>query len=1660
MEDGKFTTREFSKGLNQDAHSSQQPDGTVPFALNVINKDNKQVQFKSNEHSHKKVIEFPAKIAGKVHQDEYNRTFYLLRDGSIYYQDHDTETKHFVAKDTEFNCKWEISDCERVDIVVYTKNSDTYLQWSSKWTYYVVNISEMLSAGRKAGLKKELTTLECKTCNRNCNYFKVFKPKCPPKLTANPTQTGGSLTSGAYFFSVRQLNRDGSKTTWSTPTTNPAFIYSETNITGEQANGRIELLISNLNCNYEQIEVAIIYQSSSATTVDLYGPTFFTGTNYTYTHISNAQTSPISLQEILIVDSQNYEGRYQSLYNNKMYYYGIRPYKEYNVQKIANGIRTRFFAEKYTLDIAEKYQIKSLPRGEAVSFGLWLNEEDGNQTYAGIIPCTPVNGSTQSGSQSSQNSGSPGSSGSSGTSEEEIENSSIPNAVPAPSVVISFSTAPELLRYRGRNRRVDNVQEPDHHDDLLLDIHEALVTSYNTEVKELVDVLGTDCCEAGAAPIVDKDIETAEEIGVKWASLLSDLISDGSKPDLIKLFTPSTIKDVTLDIIRAVSNREDIYITPATYSVFKENDYENPVQPLGAYPGGDPNSSPDSNPDLSTSNPITTYPGGEFAGYYDPICSPEKDTKYPCVVDCEGNPIFGVNAGKQVFNPRVPDESIIPTYKSHSIGVRSEATPDADEYSDGYIYAVGVEFSGINIDFDDYYRVTGRRLCPETPYTIGMVKLSDHNKTILTKGVTFGGYKSSNQNKNYIYQNLAGNSFEKCDRYIDKGEKVRMDPGAEPATSSFLYGLDQSAIEPFIGSAELLTHYKLLSGTGFRHNLYAEGVLPQNKFLGKRVDITGAVQTINLNKQFDIINSNVIGGIKYVKPDSVAAPPTGGGNLPLMNRHQQGCLWIANSGVYSLRDRSFVGDVLDHAAPITDTQGYYSVVSRRLDNQYGPVENRSYIPKIIGKGTTVRGLIGNRFISPYSFVKTSWVSDKVGDKFQISSMLPGKSDRCICDSPEDAINKSKYIWTQHPKSGDVADAKNWCGLHTVGGANGTLSRKWVDAVNQNITESDMFYPGGLTTMFTIWGEWETNPWGVELSSELPKQRYNKINPVYELGSQINGKKDWTNGYLDQMHIKRKQASTAERTLKILIDMIIPMIVSLFKLESLIGADGALDLTGNIASVPIYIGMIAIFSKVLFTEDFIYELIGLPKCRQQSEGGIDFNLEGFFINWNRYSSVFNREMDIVARPQLITITGCNFDDLNHTTNKIAISDRQVETSIVNGYTVVKPMSHITLTNDVGDLKDMFTLNGKLYGHTTDGIFLLNESQQDRTADVLQIINGVEDQLYPVLIIGSNPEGLAGIKSKTHTSTTQIGKVFIDYDGDTIYNFTGSDLKPISLNGLYAFFKNHIKYCETTGCIDVHTNEYYALGYDPVIQRIMITKGNGKYSWTVSYDPHKGETGEWVSFHSYFPKDYLTTRSTYYHLTDNEVWIHDPRNHDGTYGNFFGKQYPTIWDVKHTFPRSVQYTSHFIGSDVEIHNKEKILYNRDITFDEIAFWNDRQSGGKHKLDAQKVKNQNSQISKLVDRYTTIPAVKERSHWKVNELFDYTANTETELIKYENECSFYYEPVNYTITDALVKQNNNSRRLSATWYITRLIWNNTKKFTKIYLKYLTLNAEFKNE
>lgn len=1628
----------YEKGMYMDSHTSVQPDGTYPFAQNIVNRDFNQREFISNEHSDRLVAELPAKKIGKIYQEEFNRTFYLLENESIYYQDNITEEIFFVAEAKEFGCSWTIEDCENVDMEVYVKSCDTYLQWSSNWVFYIINVSQMLNDKRKEAIKEQILSENCKDCNKTCDYFRVFKPKCPVISEATVYQRGGSMNAGAYVYTARLLNSDGNTTNFGVPS-NVIYVYSEHNIPGENARGRAEIKFTELDCNYDQIEIAYTYFSGSQVITRAIPAQYFSGTTFTYVHTDSNEGDPIQISETLSLLSVNLEGRYQEQYGSKMYYTGIKPTKEYNVQKIADEIEVDFYTEKYSLDLMKKYQIKTLPRGEVVPFGIWLNHDDGTRTFAGHIPCN-----YKAPQGLAQMSGSGGAVGSNAQFANDGDN------------IISVVQTEETERSRSLADRSDSTTNPIGADQLLA-IEEALVNSYITDIDDVAETFDTalpkpvadlvadplglgqkqpaDCCDDGKDEInqfanerakerndaiLNQDLGTFEEIAVKWGSILSDLIGEEGKKDLVKTFTPSNIKSVAQDIITAVKRRETIKLSKGVYNVLKKVKYS-----TGGSGGG--------------SGETTQYPGGIPGRIYSPECYEEQDTVYPCTRDCEGNFLFK-NHGKKVTHNRVPNESVIDTYESSSIGVPSQLTPEADEYADGYGIVIGARFKNIIIDHEEYELITGKRLCKKNPFTIGQVKLDSSNKSILTKGAVTSNFESSNQGKVMAFQNLGVNSFEKCDKHINI-DGSRMDPSARTHNSVCMYSLDQAALEPDISGAQWFTAYKLLSGIGYRHQLFSEGRDPENKLNGRKVDIKGTVQSVNLSQQKDIASTSTISFAKYVDANTTAAPDSGG-DMPLMNKYGQANLWIQGP-LWTIKDKSFVGDGLVHAAPITDARMPYGVVWREMPNQFGSVENLTYFPVLQGtNSTTVKGLIGDRYISPYSFVKTNFVSDKVGNKFNIGLLNSSKSDRCICDDPDDAVNGlvGKYYWTKMPKSGDVADAKNWSNLHTPPNF---PTRTWEEANAQSATESDTYYWGTLTTLITYWGEWETNPWGTEIADELENQRYPFIRAQYNLGSNIPNKSNWEDGYLDQFHIKVKQPSAAEKLAKVLILSFINLALPLLGISDVLSPDNVGEFVGDVFTTMGFAAVWLLLAKVLFTNDFVDELIGLPICKPDDEGGIDFTIDKFFTNWNNFSSVFRRQNDILQVAAFREITNC-CDDPNPL-NSIYWSDLQIESSRYNGYTHVRANNFVDISLDKGRLTDLYSLNGTLFAHTTEGIYTIVLPQLQIQTNTLPLISGQANQPFPQLIVGSNPEGYAGLVSRTHALNCQAGRFFLDYESGIMYRQTDK-IEPISMKGAYNFFKRYTKYCNESKCENGNTDQYFTLGFDPHLHRLLITKFdvNTKDSWTISYDTLQDQ---WISMHTYLPKDYLVTRDKIYHLSDTEIYVHD--NSAGTYGIFMGKEKAkTIIDTKTTtyFNR---YGSHVIDSVTEQDGKNNIYR----TFDSIGMLTSRQTAGIHPLIH--VNNLNKhQYDRNQDNINEIFATQDDNfiRWNINELFDYTLDANEKLINFPSKCNPYYEFINYPDFGHLSEEVATGKVISGDWFLTRLIFNNEDTF-KIYLRSLSL-------
>lgn len=1699
----------YEKGLWLDGQTSVQPLGTYPFMLNGINRDEWQNSFTSNEHGTINLENIASDIIGDVFMKDCNTAAFITKSGDIITYNYDKEERKQLANFSEFGCFMETdpNNCEYLNIQYSTKGCDKYLHWSSNNIYYVINLSEISDSKRKASLIKKLNS-NCSDCNSDCNYFKIFRPKCTPSITGYASSNGGSCSAGTYVATAKLLNSDGAVTNWSVPS-EPKYINSDHNIPGEEANGRITWNFCNLDCNYNQIEIAITYYDGSQITTKVIKE-YYSKDEYTYEQ-DQFEGDTIQTEEILIKSQINLEGSDLTQYDGVMYYFNIKPRKEYNIQTIANNINVEWVAEKYSYQSAKKYQIKTIPYGETLAFGIVINHEDGTHSFSGHIPCVKglVNTTNDNIDNNTANAIAIDNNDSNTETIENVDsntNTSIQGTSPTNSN-ISFSQLPKYTRKRSpKNNEPGNLTN----DDLLADIEQALINSYETDINDLsnnirptcncnpseiipptppiittttstntTEILDEDgnvvgittntvtdedveqgCCPELAdelnqfcnvckghkdADIVEKDIKTAEDIGVKWASILGDYIGDQTRNDIIRNFNPSTIKEAAQEIIEAVKRRERITLKARKFNVVKNT----------AYNKGDSFQIGIGDSTVSAINP--TYPGGQLVSFGPTKCKTES-RNYPCIRDCDGNEIYGTLTGQPITHHTFPDETELSFHESKSIGVPSVATPDADEYSDEYGIYLGARFSNIIIDEEDYYKKTGKRVCKKTPYTITQVKLNYSNKTILHKGGIHSNYISTNKGKEYHYQRHAVNSEDTVNKFIDKDNDFpRLESSPTPANSVCMYSLDQAVYRQYIGSATKLKIVERQSGIGYRHYLYREGTKTSNLTFGRKKDERGAVSATNLstgvvqNTIYDVTFAEYIEGGRT----NVEAPPAGGTH-PLMNSYGQPCLWIGLTSNYELTDKSFKGDVYNHDAPISFAQQDYAVLYRELNDQYGSLESLNYIPILQACGdnvedtTSISGLFGDRYISPYSYVRTSWVSDRVGNKFDINLHpdLPnkGKEPRGICDPAEDSVNNlvGKFFWTELPKDSDPANAKNWAGLYSA-----SYSLPWNEANALSSPQTDYYYPGTLTHLNTFRGETEANPFFREKSDLLKEQFYPEINPQFSLEATND---DPENSYLSQFTIDNPQPSAAEKMIKFLLKSLVNLILPLWKIEDIMSPEGALDLTGDIASLPIMVAMWMLISKVLLTDDFIDDFLGLPKCKLDEDGGIEFKIKSFFQNYHKYSSVFNKKRSLYQYHAMQEFMNCGCDNESGSAlQEVYVSDKQSEYSIFDAYRSIRPNNKFAINQGDGKIIDIFTgTNGGLYAHTTDGILSLIESQSRiETTGPFDIITGTKN-IIPQRIVGSSYEGSSGIINRSHAINSKYGRYFIDYEANEILLFNGRNVEPLSIvKGVSNLFRNYTKYCsEDLSCINEYTGIHYTLGIDPRFHRLLITKSDGKFSWTISYDLINKY---FISFHSYIPKKYLFTREDMYALdsSGNLYSFKKTQKIESNYCNYFNNQYEFVIDTKSMSKGAVNYLSHIIRTDVEKRTDTKQQLNLNKTFDQIGFWNTNQTAGMHHLQVETVEDREENLD-LNDNYGIIPIKRVNNEWRLNELYDYTNNI-GECIIIKKPCLPFYETINYICKNRDV-QTSKGRTLRDSVFYTRLIKKDPSKI-KIYIKNIIL-------
>jgi hypothetical protein len=1624
MSSNNIITNTFSKFMNRDIHKDGGDNTSYRYALNAVAKDTEQFSFLSNEHSNRLCKDFGSTIVGATYIESRNSTIVFLQNGELHLLNNDSCSSQFIASDAEFGCDWGFKSCEYVYAELKTMHpcGDMHAYWSSGCQYYWVNIDEMLDPVRKQALKDTIKEERNQCSDRTCDYFKVFKCVLKPKLVPIASDQGGAIPTGAYQFVGRLFDRDKNYSNWHN-ISDPVYVGSENNQCGERSTGLIEVHISNLDCKFDGIELAVIQTVAGQTTAKRLADLHYNAGNTSYTYYGTEGT-PIDIAEILIKTNTYIQGQDLLQKDGRLWLYNIKQHRNLDYQRRANEIQTYWMEYQFTYEQAARLGIKSHMRDETYAYGIQWNYCSGKKSPVFHIPAI---------------------SGSSGAVSATSDNS--------PAATSVYTKTQEGKYERTRKKIEDTVANPqtDAYDEIAAKIKE-----WETEMKDTCEALSS-CEECGKGQeSCNKERERVEEVTGKFQDLLAQMGAESGLDELPTSLTPTTIKEGAEKLLAAVEKRERLKLTADVYKTNNSSTYE------------------------AGSKESTDTEGLFFNGshYYDAFgvtvtgetpklllsgsTTPdrEKDLVYPDFKNCEGDYLYGGLARQPISHHRFPDNKKSKHYVSKSVGVPNPQDWDADPLSDSYVNILGVAFAGIQFPTEDEL---SEPLDENNPYTILYAKRTNANKKVVAKGLGIKTFVAPNNSKSYAFPRHAVNSKETVDRNINIGGSRMMSAGDDPSTSFIFHSLDTNTKKLALNFDQVKPQLEVY-GEGWRYKLYAEGKAPEDTFYGSRTDQKGASQFININKYTTASGDFEPTFKTYAPPNAVVSPPQGG-TIPLMNKFRESSVWIGGSlpaltqGKGANSDNSFIGDVYEHSAPIENAAGHYVTLYRDLPNQYGDLTGITYIPLLqsgAGRPTGIHGPCGDIFIGPHFIHRTSYISDKVGNKFDIPMgqanlglEVTKKEKRSVCDTPEDVIlsQLGTYIHTTLPKDKDAADAKNYAGLHSQGDA----IHPRQDAINASGPQTDYYFPKTVTTLVVYWGEFEVNPYLRSIGNRKDFEVvYPNIKP-YQLVSALPH--PWEESYLDNiLYCKVEQPSKWILTKKVLIRTILNIIFPMIGIDNLFDIASGTDFVGNLVEFPMLYAMWHLMTQQIFTNNFIDKMLGVPECKTDDEGAeCSCTIEGPKDNYSGFCSDLSKINEIeVGYPMPEPYNTCNCDDCEEfTNNEIYYSNKQIINSDLDAYKHFQSNQLLTVTPDRGRLMKLIVVNGQLIAHTTDDMLVLAYGNPTLSSDIGDIMLGQSDLLQePKSMFESVTEGFAGIQDSTHSINTQYGYFFVDADAQKIYRYNGK-LDEISAKGMFHFFKEHIKYCNPSSCKNekVMGTNYYSLGVDPRINRFMITKSDGNGSFTMSYDlDHE----KWVSFHSYIPQLYVWDRDHMYTSNGTGIWKHDEKCNFQT---FFGNYGPFIIDFDSRIPGTEIdgfRFKHFVWNTEMKQCHECDILNTHIKdcFDQVWVRTDDQTTGYVDLDPIVGEDFENKAERIRDKYNPIDMVYMDGQWRINELYDYTKDCKSPIYTYDNCCLKIEEPTNVNPHEAFDVQLYKNRTLFGNYLSIRYIAN-TFADKKLYLK-----------
>lgn len=1525
----------FQGSLVTDDHPLYQRDGTYTYLLNGRKLMEDSVNFGvSNALSNVEFSEDLGEVVGATLIEERNQWIVFSRKGGATVSLVHTETGEVKEVINLASCGVDFSSCENIyaEMKAMQPCSELFVYFSSRCTYYVLNIDALLDEKRKGDYE--------------CDDFLLFNCVCVPDLNAQlSSAAGGNLLAGAYRFVVQLEDEDGNSTNWFN-VSYPISIESENNIGGEFSRKTIRITLNNLDKRYHKLNLAVIKNIAGVETYEVFPTYHYSGTSFTYEYYGQ-NGEPIQLQEILTKRRTYIKGRDLIQKDNQLLLYNIRQRRNLDYQRRANNIKVKGVVYVSKAEDAHKY--RTMIRGERYLPAIAWDFCSGEKSNAFVLS---------------------GFGGFGGTNSE---------GEPVDPPITPRSTGEE-----GGGAGNDDHKEVtlDPNDDEGKPSNDQSETDIKAEEATSPDAGADDCLGCGTS-----EVNEGIDFGDSIFTILIDNITNNSRERRINKKTRRRSKNAKDAINNLLEEVKDLSNDPEEgKEVYDVVDYT----PVARTP-------------FDKSELEELLDNRELAKFYEFEFKVFQSTQtYPLTKDCMGEYIYGELAGQPIRLLEVPNEAEIPFYVSFQNGVKSQKTLGVDEFEDAYCFFIGLKVEDVEFPVDDELHTP---LCEETPYSLYMAESTPVNRRIVAKGIMPHTFAGTMNGKTYAFPKHAVNSVEHVDRHIQQGSDIAPGShmGSPHSVPAFVFHSPDTAVgKPLLNVDNAFIPGDVF-GTGRMHGQYAYGEDPSSAFFGRQKDQKGVRQSVNLNKMnFPGTAEIPIAGITFAQGNKVITNANGI-DLGLCNLYRESSVYLQlesmppplGQGVQGgYADHSFIGQGLHHSCSIPYAASHFAVLRNEIPDQYGSVESLVYIDTGLsanGRQTSLEGIAGDGFIGPWTLKRSSYVSNKVGDEPIIPSKrrVPGLL---------------QYFGfgdcTRPPDSGDRRDVKNRKNLHPDQGC----------GIRPDGPDTDIFFPRVLNTMVAFWTESRVNVWYRATGVKTGEVFYPKLKDL-NLDSSVPNGTPWENGWLNRFH------NLINRSSKFLIAIRAALRLSIF----FFGLWSIVDICLTLNSLPdafIFILrlvlLIAIWSFAfffVFTNRNINKLLHLDECLDDRQGAMDIEpirgWEDNYFDYNLDFSLQNRYNFAIGIPDPYNVCDCDDCEKNEVTHEIFLSNPQVVGSPIDSYKNFQANSYLTFPLDSGKITKLVLFQDRLLAHTTDSLKVLSyKGSEVNLSDRNLFIGGGYIENAETLG-GDTPEGSFGLQHPHHSFLFPGGYLFIDEKAKKIWLMTSlGRIEDITMSDNKAFFRSHLPLCSSLDCKGegVPNEVGYTFGYDPLEDLVYITKKeSGCGSFTISYDVLRRK---WFSFHSFIPQRYLSTRTNFFSLKDNKLWIHntDSNNHQVYYNQF----YPHIIEFvskKNVFlTNELDYYSFYTQANRSSGANYNNLYNLPETFNKGVFYNNTQCSGELLFEFKRdsLGNRDNLLDNIKDKGAVVPLIWQGEEWRVNRIRDFVENHEAPIWLSECDCS----------------------------------------------------------